>query len=890
MSLRLTEPRTSSALLASVLLRLTSTTTSSSTHAISSAVLSILGHADDIHKPRLLKRYLSSTHLAMLSEQQLDQLILSLMQQHHHHQPIVVAEPHQQQQPNLLLPLMNCSSDPSPRITVRKPLHHHPCSPLIQPIPATPPPLSANSLLQKPTSTSASLLDGLNVSASEFKPVLARTHSMPFQSSTTQQRTDTRLPPSDYLSAKNCHPFLLEKNTRTSPIGSPLLPPPSSSSSYHPRSSNPSTPRIPRDPWLKDHHSSPDVSDRLQNHLIEQQLEFNACNTHTLFLPFQSATSPLKSPLLSAISTDPTILSSPHNNNNNNKNNNNNNEPSCPSALQWGLSPEMEEEMAQFSAWDLSDSDGSQPPTIVHHLADEEVEEEEEHVGAPYYAMDKYDKLCAVVAATGFSEQLIDEALSHTGFDTAKAIDFLVKNHAGTTQPSSLSSSAPSASLSVAHPIPVDAGRQSPAAAAALGRAASPALSNPSSPRFIPPKSPDPATPFLKRAPKSNTSSSVDDLDQGPSSRVCRFYLQGCCLRSDCKFSHDIGKVICRFWLKGHCLKGDQKCDFLHEIPDMSGHQEAAPEKKKMAAAGVRLSADEFPSLEESARQTKKQQPSSSQQQQQRRLRPIQLLPVAPVVPSPSLAKLSETYFEKTREVRNDGYELAKEAAKKPEGSAVKRWSREGEKRVRAQASETQGLAGQLIAERNRLMKDAVRAGVPMRADKVDEGPDRMHRGKEMGGGICLGVVAPPRPSTTTTSTTITTGKKNASVPKERMEVLMDLHGLHPDDGVYYLEKFLMALKTEGFKGLAYILTRAPPSSSSSSSSAAGLGLLSDPADPLNGRLEDAARAWLDRKGFSWSPNPSSTTAPAVAAPAAAAAAPAAVQSGIFCIDPVQTL
>jgi hypothetical protein len=234
----------------------------------------------------------------------------------------------------------------------------------------------------------------------------------------------------------------------------------------------------------------------------------------------------------------------------------------------------------------------------------------------------------------------------------------------------------------------------------------------------------------------------------------------------------------------------------------MSGHQEAAPEKKKMAAAGVRLSADEFPSLEESARQTKKQQPSSSQQQQQRRLRPIQLLPVAPVVPSPSLAKLSETYFEKTREVRNDGFELAKEAAKKPgasmpltafhlffriddtltlgakhnqEGGAVKRWSREGEKRVRAQASETQGLAGQLIAERNRLMKDAVRAGVPMRADKVDEGPDRMHRGKEMGGGICLGVVAPPRPSTTTTSTTITTGKKNASVPKERMEVLMDL-------------------------------------------------------------------------------------------------------------------
>ncbi|POV96489.1 hypothetical protein PSTT_15618 [Puccinia striiformis] len=39
------------------------------------------------------------------------------------------------------------------------------------------------------------------------------------------------------------------------------------------------------------------------------------------------------------------------------------------------------------------------------------------------------------------------------------------------------------------------------------------------------------------------------------------------------------------------------------------------------------------------------------------------------------------------------------------------------------------------------------------------------------------------------------------------MEVLMDLHGLLPDDGVYYLEKFMMALKTEGYQGLAYVLT-----------------------------------------------------------------------------------
>ena len=45
--------------------------------------------------------------------------------------------------------------------------------------------------------------------------------------------------------------------------------------------------------------------------------------------------------------------------------------------------------------------------------------------------------------------------------------------------------------------------------------------------------------------------------------KPCSFYLEGCCHRSDCKFSHDICTITCHFWEEGQCFKGDL-CPFLH--------------------------------------------------------------------------------------------------------------------------------------------------------------------------------------------------------------------------------------------------------------------------------------------------------------------------------------
>lgn len=38
----------------------------------------------------------------------------------------------------------------------------------------------------------------------------------------------------------------------------------------------------------------------------------------------------------------------------------------------------------------------------------------------------------------------------------------------------------------------------------------------------------------------------ADPAGRGVGGRVCRYYLSGNCLRSDCKFSHDVGKAVCK--------------------------------------------------------------------------------------------------------------------------------------------------------------------------------------------------------------------------------------------------------------------------------------------------------------------------------------------------------
>ncbi|KAF9161602.1 hypothetical protein DFQ26_004377 [Actinomortierella ambigua] len=47
--------------------------------------------------------------------------------------------------------------------------------------------------------------------------------------------------------------------------------------------------------------------------------------------------------------------------------------------------------------------------------------------------------------------------------------------------------------------------------------------------------------------------------------QTCRFFLQGKCFRKDCWYSHDLDAMVCRFWLKGECFKG-ASCEFSHGL------------------------------------------------------------------------------------------------------------------------------------------------------------------------------------------------------------------------------------------------------------------------------------------------------------------------------------
>ncbi|KNE92786.1 hypothetical protein, variant 3 [Puccinia striiformis f. sp. tritici PST-78] len=756
---------------------------------ITKTVLSILANSDEDEdeKPERLKSYLThSTQLSMLPETELNQIILSLLHQHREDQ---------QQQPKL-------TRSSSQRITIGKHRFHtrspHPSSST----PSTPP-FSARQSAIPPALNVQPPADKLNATAIEFKPILSRTLSMPFQSKPTTIITQ---PGSDRLAPQHS-PLFLDSTPR------------SASSAYFIH--RPATPEIPRDPWLKDEldEPSPRIQSRLSHLHLQQTQEIEYNHHHhqqsnlSIFSPFEnSVISPLKSPL-PFIDTETVEL--------------NRTEPSCPTALEWGMSPEMTTEMAQFTVWDHSDSDGSnsQPPAIIHHPPTRSEDDDDDDELNRYW-MTPFEELSNALRGSGISDIAIDQALHLNGFDTSKSMDYLLNNpHQNPASLSVSDSNNNRDSSPIRRPI-------SPALSSTVSGAV--ASSRPNSPRFVHTKSPT----FIKRNLKSSDSPSPSIIDtssatdNSPSHRVCRFYLQGCCLRSDCKFSHDVGKAICRFWLKGHCLKGESKCDFLHEIPDL-----VSPEDPKIIEPPVEIKVksftEEFPSLTESKNllttQTTNKLPNS------KKLREVKLLPNLKDMKSdsPSLQKLSETYQAKTLELRQI--------------------VEEGSERHRKMKEEIRMIGGTIISERNRLMKDAVRAGVVDRASKVDQGPDRMHRGKEMGGGICLGVV----------SNTIT----KASL-KERMEVLMDLHGLLPDDGVYYLEKFMMALKTEGYQGLAYVLTSSDDDHDDHDDRS---------VEKDDSHLEKSVVNWLDRKRFLWqSFSASNSNVHSLS------------ESGIFCIDPIR--
>ncbi|KAF9173168.1 hypothetical protein BGX20_003934 [Mortierella sp. AD010] len=81
------------------------------------------------------------------------------------------------------------------------------------------------------------------------------------------------------------------------------------------------------------------------------------------------------------------------------------------------------------------------------------------------------------------------------------------------------------------------------------------------------------------------------------STQTCRHFLQGNCFRKDCWYSHDLDSMVCKFWLKGQCLKGET-CEFNHFI-DTSRVREPSPPPVKQQPP--KMDHFDFPSLSASA-------------------------------------------------------------------------------------------------------------------------------------------------------------------------------------------------------------------------------------------------------------------------------------------------
>lgn len=106
-----------------------------------------------------------------------------------------------------------------------------------------------------------------------------------------------------------------------------------------------------------------------------------------------------------------------------------------------------------------------------------------------------------------------------------------------------------------------------------------------------------------------NSDAESEKEKEGRNRTVCRHFMAGSCRRSDCWFSHDLNRTVCKYWLNGNCLAGSN-CVFSHDPSTIVSELDLKTRKPKEQTAAL---SDEksFPSLG-SAQQKSRGGPSSN--------------------------------------------------------------------------------------------------------------------------------------------------------------------------------------------------------------------------------------------------------------------------------------
>ncbi|TIC03634.1 DUF1771-domain-containing protein [Wallemia mellicola] len=369
---------------------------------------------------------------------------------------------------------------------------------------------------------------------------------------------------------------------------------------------------------------------------------------------------------------------------------------------------------------------------------------------------------------------------------------------------------------------------------------------------------------MAQKAPPNNLSQRHQNPAGG---RVCRYYLAGECRRSDCRFSHDIERALCRFWLRGNCIK--QNCDFLHQLPPkqevestlsnmFETNASIIAEEEKEKATKVQSVEEAFPGLHKAHSATsqkqytprwstavkvnqpiqnkptranpveslKKASTSKPRSSPRIRLRQPTLLPTLPT--GSTLNSLYMSYRNSSISLgtaRNSLLSKAADAYRKGDGAAAKEFSKEAHELNERMMGENAKAAGNLVKERRKAIQEAIVAGAGTAGYEGDE-TGRRSRGKACGNGlgVVLGMAA----------------REGLTSADERMESVLDLHGLHSSEATEVLEEFLLALEREHFLGIAYVIV--------------GETKHTGTQDPLRGaskqRLNAGVKEFLDKWGY----------------------------------------
>lgn len=163
------------------------------------------------------------------------------------------------------------------------------------------------------------------------------------------------------------------------------------------------------------------------------------------------------------------------------------------------------------------------------------------------------------------------------------------------------------------------------------------------------------------------------------------------------------------------------------------------------------------------------------------KLHPPHLLPTLPT--GEAISNMYMAYRSRALQLgaaRNACLSRAADAWRRGDGAAAKRFSREGHDLNAKMGVEMAAAAAKLVRERAKVAEQAVRS---RDAGWSDDPGDRSSRGNVCGGGlgVCLGIARKDTGDGKMTS-------------EERMECMLDLHGLHSNEATEVLEEFLLAV------------------------------------------------------------------------------------------------